>query len=106
MLQKIAGPLVGPLFVGALVRPNILNTPKSASDYSKHAVENALSNPSSYQLKSYVAPKSRLKFAARCPVSRCWSSCLLLSMRYVTTKICTTALCGTYCETNCILSNG
>jgi len=31
--------------------------------------------PSSHQLKSYVAPKSRLKLAARCPVSRCWPSC-------------------------------
>jgi len=31
--------------------------------------------PSSHQLKSYVAPKSRLKFAARCPVSGCWPSC-------------------------------
>ena len=29
--------------------------------------------PSSHQL--YVAPKSRLKFAARCPVSSCWPSC-------------------------------
>jgi len=31
--------------------------------------------PSSHQLKSYVAPKSRLKLAARCPVSGCWPSC-------------------------------
>ena len=31
--------------------------------------------PSSHQSKSYVAPKSRLKFAARCPVSGCWPSC-------------------------------
>jgi len=30
---------------------------------------------SSHQLKSYVAPKSRLKFAARCPVSSWWPSC-------------------------------
>jgi len=30
MLQKFAGPLVGPLFVGALVWPNILTMPKSA----------------------------------------------------------------------------
>ena len=30
----------------------------------------------SHQLKSYVAPKSRLKFAARCPVSSCWPSCI------------------------------
>ena len=30
--------------------------------------------PCSHQLKSYVAPKSRLKFAARCPVSSCWPS--------------------------------
>ena len=32
--------------------------------------------PSSHQLKSYVASKSRLKLAARCPVSGCWPSCL------------------------------
>ena len=32
--------------------------------------------PSSHQLKSYVAAKCRLKFAARCPVSGCWPSCL------------------------------
>jgi len=25
MLQKFSGPLVGPLFVGAAVRPNMLN---------------------------------------------------------------------------------
>jgi len=31
--------------------------------------------PSSHQLKSYVAAKSRLKLAARCPVSGCWPSC-------------------------------
>ena len=31
MLQKFAGLLVGPLFVGAPVRPNMLNMPKSAS---------------------------------------------------------------------------
>jgi len=31
--------------------------------------------PSSHQLKSYVAPKSRLKFAACCPVSGCGPSC-------------------------------
>ena len=31
--------------------------------------------PSSHQLKSYVAFKSRLKLAARCPVSGCWPSC-------------------------------
>jgi len=34
--------------------------------------------PSSHQLKSYVAPKSRLKFAVRCPVSSCWPSCFCL----------------------------
>jgi len=34
--------------------------------------------PSSHQLKSYVASKSRLKLAARCPVSGCWPSCILL----------------------------
>jgi len=33
--------------------------------------------PSSHQLKSYVASKSRLKLAARCPVSGCWQSCIL-----------------------------
>jgi len=31
--------------------------------------------PRSHQLKSYVASKSRLKLAARCPVSGCWPSC-------------------------------
>jgi len=31
--------------------------------------------PSSHQLKSYVASKSRLNLAARCPVSGCWPSC-------------------------------
>ena len=31
--------------------------------------------PSSHQLKSYVASKSRLKLAARCLVSGCWPSC-------------------------------
>jgi len=30
---------------------------------------------SSHQLKSYVASKSRLKLAERCPVSGCWPSC-------------------------------
>ena len=34
--------------------------------------------PSSHQLKSYVASKSRLKLSARCPVSGCWPSCLVL----------------------------
>ena len=34
--------------------------------------------PSSDQLKSYVAPKSRLKFAARCPVSGYWHCCLYM----------------------------
>jgi len=32
--------------------------------------------PSSHQLKSYVAPKSRLKLAERCPVSGYWPSCI------------------------------
>ena len=41
--------------------------------------------PSSHQLKSYVAPKSRLKFAARCPVSSCWPSCWLRCKRKVMT---------------------
>jgi len=31
--------------------------------------------PSSHQLNFYVASKSRLKLAARCPVSGCWPSC-------------------------------
>jgi len=31
--------------------------------------------PSSHQLNSYVAPKSCLKFAARCPVIGCCPSC-------------------------------
>jgi len=31
VLQKFDGPLVGPLFVGAPVRPNMLNMPKFAS---------------------------------------------------------------------------
>jgi len=31
--------------------------------------------PSSHELKSYVASKSRPKLAARCPVSGCWLSC-------------------------------
>jgi len=31
--------------------------------------------PSSHQLKSYVTPKSHLKFVARCHVGRCWPSC-------------------------------
>jgi len=29
--KNFAGPLVGPVFVGAPVRPNVLNMPKSAS---------------------------------------------------------------------------
>jgi len=33
--------------------------------------------PSSHQLKSYIASKSRLKLAARCPVSGCWPSCYI-----------------------------
>jgi len=32
--------------------------------------------PSSHQLKSYIASESRLKLAARCPVSGCWPSCM------------------------------
>jgi len=36
MLQKFAGPLVGPLFVGAPVRPNMPNMPKSASGLVCH----------------------------------------------------------------------
>ena len=48
--------------------------------YSKHAVKTGF--PSSHQLKSYVAPKSRLKLAARCPVSGCWPSCTV----YVTAR--------------------
>jgi len=30
---------------------------------------------SSHQWKSYVASKSHLKLAVRCPVSGCWPSC-------------------------------
>jgi len=45
---------------------HILNTPN---------MQSKTGFPSSHQLKSYVAPKSRLKFAARCPVSSCWPSC-------------------------------
>ena len=38
--------------------------------------------PSSHQLRSYVASKSRLKFGgARCPVSGCWPSCYLSGER-------------------------
>jgi len=33
-LQKFAGPLVGALFCGAPVRPNMLNMPKSASEWA------------------------------------------------------------------------
>jgi len=37
MLQKFTAPLVGPFFVGAPVRPNMLNMPKSAAEHlSKH----------------------------------------------------------------------
>ena len=35
--------------------------------------------PCSHQLKSYVASKSRLELAARCPVSGCWPPCKLSS---------------------------
>jgi len=42
--------------------------------------------PSSHQLKSYVAPKSRLKFAARCPVSSCWPSCCFRKQVVMTWK--------------------
>jgi len=35
--------------------------------------------PSSHQLKSYVASKSRLKLGARCPLSGCWPSCQWMS---------------------------
>jgi len=37
--------------------------------------------PSSHQLKSYVASKFRLKFAAGCPVSSCWPSCIYLQQQ-------------------------
>ena len=43
--------------------------------------------PSSHQLKSYVAPKYRLKFAARCPVRSCWPSCLRLCLLYIVKNI-------------------
>jgi len=42
--------------------------------------------PSSHQLKSYVAFKSRLKLAARCPVGGCWPSCLGRSARTLQTN--------------------
>ena len=56
--------------------------------------------PSSHQLKSYVASKSRLKLAARGPVSGCWLSChstsgraagILLEQRF------TVAGCPSFC---------
>jgi len=34
--------------------------------------------PPNFWPMSIVAPKSRLKFAARCPVSSCWPSCLFI----------------------------
>ena len=36
--------------------------------------------PSSHQFKSYVASKSCLKLAARCPVSGCWPSCFVVDV--------------------------
>ena len=36
--------------------------------------------PSSCQLQSYVTRKSRLKFAARYPVSGCWPSCYAIPL--------------------------
>ena len=41
-------------------------------------MQSKMSFPSSHQLKYYVAPKSRLKFATRFPVSSCWPSCLYM----------------------------
>jgi len=38
--------------------------------------------PSSHQLKSYVASKSRLKLATRCAVSGCWPSGIFLVPAY------------------------
>jgi len=38
---------------------------------------------SSHQLKSYVTCKSRLKLAARCPVSGYWPSCYMSRCRRV-----------------------
>jgi len=43
--------------------------------------------PSSHELKSYVAPKSRLKLAARCPVSGCWPSCCGMATEVQTQQI-------------------
>jgi len=37
--KKFAGPLVGALFVGAPVRPNMLNMPKSVSETIEPIVE-------------------------------------------------------------------
>jgi len=49
MLQKFAGPLVGALFVGAPVRPHMLNMPKSASGLS---VEHFLLNGTPLNLRT------------------------------------------------------
>jgi len=45
--------------------------------------------PSSHQLMSYFASKSRLKLAARCPVSGCWPSCCMLVYLAIQYSACT-----------------
>jgi len=61
--------VTNPKKLPAIFLYHILITAKLANMRSKTGF------PSSHQLKSYVAHKSRLKFAARCPVSSCWPSC-------------------------------
>ena len=41
-MQKFAAPFVGPLFVGAPVRPNMLNMPKSVTDQDVKAGLNVI----------------------------------------------------------------
>ena len=49
-----------------------------SSIFIKANMQSETGFPSSHQLMSYVASKSRLKLAARCPVSGCWPSCTFL----------------------------
>jgi len=59
--------------------------------------------PRCHQLKSYVASKSRLKLAARCPVSGCWPSCVICCS-YVKSAACRglrSEPCGVRNCTNC-----
>jgi len=55
----------------------VLKDTKKGFYYALANMQSKMAFPSSHQLKSYVAPQSRLKFAVRCPVSRCWPSCFL-----------------------------